>query len=134
MRIVIVETDTGDIDADMRHELLTWARALGLDTKQACTRFVLTEAPEGWWTAHFSLRRQRDGRNYVLPGADRLAVDYGTFVRNAPMNDWPRWFADPDEIPDMPIPELLEALDVAATARRHLSGVAYRRNRMEAYR
>lgn len=134
MRIVIVETDTSDIDAEMRQELLIWASGIGLDTKRAGQRFVLTENAAGWWDAHFTIRRQRDGHDYVLPGTGRLAVDYGAKVLIAPMNDWPRWFGQPDDVPDMPIADLLELLDVAADARLQLRVTAHQRNRMEAYR
>jgi hypothetical protein len=134
MRIVIVDTGTGDVDTEMREELLAWARGLNLDTDRACTRFVLIETPAGYWEAHFSLHRQRDGHDYVLPGTNRIAVDYDSVVRMAPTNDWPRWFGQPDgEMPDLPVAALLEALDVAGEARLQLHVTARRRIRMAAH-
>lgn len=133
MKVIIVETGTTDIDMEMREELLAWARGLGLDVKIATTRFVLAEEPMGYWRAHFSLKRQVDGRDYVLPGTSRVAVDYDSLVAIAPLNDVPRWFPTVDEAPDMPIAALLEALDVAADARLQLSVAARRNNRMAAY-
>lgn len=133
MKVVIVETGTSDVDAEMRDELLTWARSLGLDTKIAATRFVLAEDPAGYWCAHFSLKRQKDGRDYVMPGTNRVAVDYDSFIRISPMNDVPRWFPQVDEVPDMPIAALLEALDVAADARLQLRVASRRNNRMAAF-
>lgn len=134
MRIVIVETGTSDVDGEMREELLTWARGIGLDTKLACTAFVLAEEPAGSWTAHFSMKQQRDGRDRILPGTNRVATDYGSVALPAPKIAWPRWFDQPDEVPDIPFPALLEALDVAAASRSALRSFAYRRDRMEAYR
>lgn len=134
MRIVIVQTGTSDVDGEMREELLTWARGIGLDTKLACAAFVLAEEPAGCWTAHFSMKQQHDGRDRILPGTNRLATDYGSVALPAPKSDWPRWFDQPDEVPDIPIPALLEALDVAAASRLALRSFAYRRDRMETYR
>lgn len=130
MKIIIVESGTSDIDYEMRQEMLDWAKDLGVDTKRAATAFVLAETPEGGWRAHFSMKQQRDGHDYVLPGTNRVATDYGSFVVDLTEGGWPRWFGAPDEIQPVPIPALLEVLAAAAGARLQLHVTHRRRDKL----
>lgn len=116
MKAIIVHTNTKAVD-DVRAELLDWARGLGLDTRLATTTFVLIAGDDGW-RAHFSLKRQRDGRDYMEPGANRVATDFGCYVVD--VDSWPAWFPDAENVPDMAAAELLELLAVAAESASHL--------------
>lgn len=116
MKVIIVNAGTEHID-DVRTELLDWARGLGVDTRIATATFVLVEGVDGW-RAHFSIKRQRDGRDYMQPGTNRVATDYGSYAVD--VDSWPTWFPAPDEAPEMAPADLLELLAVAADAASHL--------------
>jgi hypothetical protein len=122
---IIVNSGTEFID-DVRSEMLDWARGLGVDTRIATTTFVLIKDTDGW-RAHFSLKRQRDGHDYVQPGSNRVAADYGIYV--VEVDAWPAWFPAPEEVPDMASSDLLELLSVAADAASHLRAGWHRRMR-----
>lgn len=126
MRVIIVDSATDKIDGGLRTELLDWARSLGVDTVRATSTFALTREADGSVNAHFSLKRQRDGHDYVLPDANRVAVDFGAAV--VPVaGSWPDWFGNPVEVPDMPISTLLETLAVADEARGNLASAVWQR-------
>lgn len=124
MKAIIVNTGGKYVD-DVRAELLDWARGLGVDTRIATATFVLIEDTDGW-RAHFSIKRQRDGHDYVQPGTNRAATDYGLYV--ADVDSWPTWFPQPDELPAMAAADLLEALDVASAQESGLRSHHYSRN------
>lgn len=125
MKAIIVNTGGKYVD-DVRTELLDWARGLGVDTRVATATFVLIEDTDGW-RAHFSIRRQRDGHDYVQPGTNRSATDYGLYV--ADVDSWPTWFPVPDDVPDMAAADLLEVLDVAAAQESDIRSAHAMRNR-----
>jgi hypothetical protein len=127
VKAIIVQTSTDDIDGEMRTELLDWARGLGLDTKLSTARFVLTESVEGGWKAHFSLKRQRDGHDYVLPGTNRAATDFNAVVFDVAEGSWPSWFAQPEEIPTIQLKALMECLAIADSQANELHFVAVTR-------
>jgi hypothetical protein len=127
MKAIIVETSTDVIDGEMRTELLDWARGLGLDTKRATTQFVLTEGADGAWKAHFSLKRQRDGHDYIVPGTGRAATDFNAAVFEVAEGSWPRWFGQPEDLPLVRIAALMECLAIAASQGNELQQAARRR-------
>lgn len=116
MKVIIVDSSTSLVDGELRSELLDWAGALGIDTGRATPTFVLAPSADGRMFAHFSLKRRRDGRDYLLPDANRVAIDFGAAVVEVAGASWPRWFGQPVEAPDMPIATLLETLAVADEA------------------
>lgn len=132
--MIIVDSATSEIDKDgLRTELLDWAGALGVDTVHATPRFALTRTTDGRFMAHFSMKLQRDGHDYILPNANRVAVDFGSVVIEVENESWPRWFGEAVEVPDMPIPMLLETLAVADEARSNMaSAIWLRRHPAEA--
>lgn len=138
MRIVIVESGTSNVDAEMRQELLDWASALGLNVKKATPDFLLAESADGDWSAHFSIKRgpagDPDGLDVIRPGTNRVQIDYGSVQYPVEQASWPTWFGHAEEVPDMPIPAMLELLDVAADARLQLRVTSRRNNRMVAFR
>jgi hypothetical protein len=115
MQAIIVDTGTDAIDGAWRTEMLDWARSLGLDTNLATARFVLIKGDQGW-RACFSLKRQRDGHDYIDQSAGRLAVDYGVAQYDVPEGLWPRWFGQPFELPEMPAEHLLDVLAASGDA------------------
>lgn len=126
MKVIIVDSATDLIDAGERPQLLDWARDLGVDINRATPRFVLTPAEAGGAIAHFSLKRQRDGHDYVLPNTNRVAVDFAAFAVEVPQGSWPRWFGESVDVPDMPIATLLEVLAVADEARSNMASALWR--------
>ena len=126
--MIIVDSATSDIDGGgLRNELLEWARSLGVDTVRATPRFVLARTAEGGFAAHFSLKLQRDGHDYILPNANRVAVDFGAVTVEVAEGSWPSWFGEAVDVPDMPIPTLLEALAVADESRNNMTSAIWRR-------
>lgn len=125
MKAIIVNSGTGHVD-DVRLELLEWARNLGVDARRAKATFVLIQDADGW-RGHFSMKRQRDGHDYVEPGANRVATDFGIFV--VPVESWPEWFPVADTVPDIAAADLLELLDVADEQALQLRHGSLRRSR-----
>jgi hypothetical protein len=125
--VIIVDSATSSIDGDgLRSELLKWAQSLGIDTIHATPRFVIARTPEGI-AAHFSMKLQRDGHDYILPNANRVAVDFGSVVVPVENDSWPGWFGEAVDVPDMPIPTLLEVLAVADEARSNMASAIWNR-------
>lgn len=116
MKAIIVDSNTDVIDGPLRQELISWARSLGVDTKRATAVFVLVETGRQTWSAVFSLKRQRDGHDYIDPNTGRLAVDYGYARFDVTEGSWPRWFGQPFELPEMRAGHLLDALAAARDA------------------
>lgn len=127
MKAIIVESATHLIDGGMRTELLNWAQSLGLDTARATTTFMLTSSAEGKWKAHFNLKRRRDGHDYVLPGTNRVAVDFNAAVYDVAEGSWPQWFGEPQDLPLVRLEALMECLAIAASQASELSAAAYLR-------
>lgn len=133
MKLIIVDTTIHEIDA-VRGEVLDWARALGVNTKKAKPLFILAQDDNGAWRAHFSLKRGPDGNpdgpDLVREGTNRVESDYGCYVVDVEQGSWPRWFPAAEEMPDVAVPLLLEAMDIAdgaessvRTAMRHRAGL-----------
>jgi hypothetical protein len=133
MKAIIVDSATSNIDGDgLRSELLKWAQSIGVDTVRATPRFVIARTPEGI-AAHFSMKLQRDGHDYTLPNANRVAVDFGSVIVPVENDSWPSWFGEAVEVPEMPIPTLLETLAVADEAGSNMASAIWnRRNPPEA--
>jgi hypothetical protein len=129
LKVIIVDSSTSAIDGKLRNEMLDWARSLGVDTKVAKAQFAIAGNADGRCWAHFSMKRQRDGHDYVLPDTNRVATDYGSFVVEVAQGSWPRWFGDPEDVPDVPVPALLEIVDAVKAASDHL---AWRAKRIDA--
>lgn len=124
MKAIIVDTGNDHVD-DVRRELLDWAEGLGVDVRNVSSTFLLLQI-EQKWRAVFSIRRKRDGHDYVVPGTNRLATDYGSYAVD--VESWPSWFPPPSEVPLMTAANMLELLDIAAEAEGSLrSGAAWRR-------
>jgi hypothetical protein len=123
MQAIIVNSSTSAIDGEWRKELLAWAEALGVDTKRATPTFILLKNTRGW-RACFSLKRQRDGHDYIDPNTGRLAVDYGHARFDVAEGSWPNWFGSPTELPNVSAGHLLDALAAAADAAADLESAA----------
>lgn len=122
MKAIVIDSGNDYIDP-MRRELLDWARGLGVDTRTAMARFMLAEHADGW-RAHFGMKRQRDGHDYVLPGTNRVAADFDLAVPVAE-GSWPAWFGDATDFPDVEPAFLLELLWVVDDAGSRLRSAAW---------
>jgi hypothetical protein len=133
VRVIIVESGTRHID-DVRREMLTWAEDLGVNTKKAMATFLLAEDDLGYWSAHFSIKRgpagDPNGPDIIIPGTNRLDVDYGGAVFPVKWASWPKWFGTPEDISATPVPALLELLAIAESARLQLRVAHHRRSNL----
>lgn len=123
MKAIIVDSSMPELDG-VREELVDWARSLGANVKKATSLFILAQDDRGGWQAHFSIKRgpegNPDGPDLIVPGANRVQVDYGCTVIDVEQASWPSWFPAADDVPDLPVSALLEVLDVAKAANLEL--------------
>lgn len=133
MKAIIVNGRMREVDG-VREDLVDWVSGLGVSTKKVIPLFILAQDEHGNWQAHFSIKRgpegNPDGPDLVVPGANRVQIDYGCAVIDVVQASWPRWFPAADDVPDLPVSALLEILDVAKAADLELRSKLRGRDRL----
>lgn len=132
VKAIIVNGGLRETDG-VRHEMVEWARSLGVNTKKAVPVFALVQDESGNWTAHFSIKRgpegNPDGPDLIQAGSNRVQTDYGCTVIDVVQASWPRWFpAADDNVPDVPVSALLELISVVQAGESEL------RSRLHGYK
>jgi hypothetical protein len=127
MKAIFVDTAVDAMNGSVLDELLDWAHRIGLNTKTSTTRFLLVDEGVGW-RGYFGLKRQVEGRDadYIDQVTHRLAVDYDHSIWIGEPN-WPDWFPDVVEVPDVPPAQVLNLWHAATDARNEVWQMANRR-------